>query len=112
MNINKAIEIINTLANGADPFTGEVLPQYSPYQCPDTKRALFLAIKGLEKLQRLEARKDLLPNNAGKPWSLEETEQLKEEYNSGITIKELSVKHERTLGAIKARLMKSGIEVD
>lgn len=112
MNINKAIEILNTLANGVDPYTGEVLPPSSPYQCPDTIRAFFLAVKGLEKLKTLEARKDLLPNNAGKPWSLDEAMQLKEEYTRGITIKDLSVKHGRTPGAIRARLMKLGIEVD
>ncbi|WP_416150319.1 hypothetical protein ACM26V_04880 [Salipaludibacillus sp. HK11] len=48
MEIKKAIEIISLLADGIDPQTGEVFPQESTYQNPDTVRSLFLAVEGLK----------------------------------------------------------------
>ena len=78
------MEIISTLACGIDPFTGEVMFEYSPYQNPDTVRALFLALKGLEALESRERRVQNLPGNAGMPWSPEEDQKLITAYDQGI----------------------------
>ena len=48
MEIADAIQIIQALADGVDPQTGEALPEDSPYQNPLTLRALFAAIRSLE----------------------------------------------------------------
>lgn len=52
MNIERCLKIIKSLANGIDPFTGEKYASGSPYQHPETVRALFRAVEGLQALQR------------------------------------------------------------
>jgi hypothetical protein len=101
-------EIINALANGADPYTGEILPNNSPYQNPETVRALFHALKGLKILDSREKRAKTLPRNAGKAWSEEEDQQLINSFEAGVMIKDLSTQHGRTQGAIQSRLVKLG----
>ena len=112
MDIGKAKRIISHLAEGIDPYTGEVLPEDSPYQHPDTVRALFKAILALERWERYEKRQKSLPPNAGKPWLPEEEEALLEGFDRGLSVADLARKHGRTVGAIRSRLMKLGrIEV-
>ena len=57
METDRAIEIVQRLADGVDPFTGERFPSDSPYQQAGTVRALHLALEGLTKLRRATARK-------------------------------------------------------
>ena len=108
MDVSAATKIISALANGVDPFTGETLAVSGPYQNPDTVRALFLALKGLEVLDAKEKRNSRLPSNAGKPWSSSEDEELVKSFDAGASIKELSSKHGRTVGAVRARLIMFG----
>ena len=55
MEACEAVKIVQTLADGVDPHTGSVFPLNSPYQHPQTIRALFLAAKALEHFEgRLE----------------------------------------------------------
>ena len=42
------------------------------------------------------------------PWTEDEINRLKEEYASGLTVKQISDIHERTRGAIQSRLKKKG----
>lgn len=56
MDTNRAIEILELLSGGMDPFTGELFPENSPYQHADTLRALFKAIDSLRKIQNKETR--------------------------------------------------------
>jgi hypothetical protein len=49
METNQAAEIIQQLADGVNPCTGERFPPDSPYQQADTVRALYLALEGLEE---------------------------------------------------------------
>jgi len=51
MEIAKAISIIRSLSEGVDPYTGEQYPADSPYQMPDTVRALHMVVMALEKQQ-------------------------------------------------------------
>ncbi len=46
----EASQILQGLADGIDPDTGEVFPDDSPYQRPKTIRALFVAIRAIESL--------------------------------------------------------------
>ena len=108
MDVGSAIKIVSALANGVDPHTGEVMQIEGPFQNPDTVRALFLAIKGLEFLESKEKRNNRLPSSAGKAWTTSEDEDLAKEFDTGRTIKELSEKHGRTQGAIQSRLSKLG----
>lgn len=108
MNILKAKEIITALADGVDPYTGEVLPNDSPYQNPKTVRALFLALNGLKMINSKEEKIKSLPDNAGNPWTNQEDIELSKSFDEGLTISELSIKHGRTRGAIQSRLVKLG----
>ena len=49
------------------------------------------------------------PEGAGASWSEEEDKQLDEEFNSGMKISEMAKIHDRTNGAIRARLRKHGL---
>ena len=48
MELTKTIQIIHALADGINPQTGEVFPDNSPYQHPETIRALFTALSTLD----------------------------------------------------------------
>ena len=108
MNVASAIKIVAALANGVNPNTGEVMQIEGPFQNPNTVRALFLAIKGLELLEAKEKRSNRLPSSAGKAWTTSDDEDLVKEFDTGRTIKELSEERGRTVGAIRSRLIKLG----
>lgn len=88
MELEKAISIIKALSDGIDPYTGEQYPLDSPYQAPDTVRALIAAITALEKQQKSIVRQLNLPSSAGKPWSEEEDNRLLEAYEADTPINE------------------------
>ncbi|GAX89223.1 hypothetical protein [Effusibacillus lacus] len=108
MEITKAMEIIEKLADGIDPYTGEVFASDSPYQKAETVRALTLAGKGLVALEQRNRRRERLPQNAGKPWSLEEDQAAVDQFRNGLTVKQIAAKHKRTEGAIYSRLVRLG----
>ena len=49
------------------------------------------------------------PDGAGASWSEEEDKQLDEEFNGGMKISKITKNHNRTNGAIRARLRKHGL---
>jgi len=108
MDTDRAIQILRLLSDGIDPFTGEVFPKDSPYQHPDSVRALFKAIEALSRIQSRQMRQGALPENAGEPWAEEEDNQLIKSFDGGKSFKEISEEHKRTEGAIKSRLLKLG----
>ena len=57
MDADQAMQILQQLADGVNPYTGERFPSDSPYQQADTVRALHLALEGLTKLRRATERK-------------------------------------------------------
>lgn len=65
----EAKKIIDALANGIDPETGEILPDQSTFNSPQVIRALFVAVKALEIAAKRAERSNGLPNNAGRAWS-------------------------------------------
>lgn len=52
------------------------------------------------------------PTNAGSTWTKQEESDLVREYNNDITIEQIARLHERTIGAIRARLIKLGLIED
>jgi hypothetical protein len=108
MEISEALRIIQALADGVDPNTGEVFPVNSPYQHPQVVRALFTAAKTLERSERRARRDDRLPENAGKSWDHAEDRQLCQGFDAGMPISQLAQQHKRTEGSIRARLEKLG----
>ena len=108
MDNDKAKEIIQTLADGIDPDTGEILPKSSPYQSAPVIRALHAALKALEHKTKSDARRKKRPEHAGKSWSKEEDQQVSEAFDKGETVTEIANIHKRTRGAIQSRLEKLG----
>ncbi len=104
MEPERAIEIVQALADGVDPYSGERFPSGSPYQQADTVRALHLALEGLTKLRRSTTRK----TGPGRGWTEEEEQKLLREFDDKLDVEEIAAKHERTKGAIWARLEKLG----
>lgn len=108
MQTSEALKIIQALADGADPNTGEIFPENSPYQHPQVVRALLTAVKALGRQDRTERRSRRLPKKAGQPWDDAEDKQLLQGFDARTTITQLARRHERTEGSIRARLEKLG----
>lgn len=104
----EAKKIIEALANGIDPETGEILSEQSTFNRPQVIRALFVAIKALDSAAKRAERTKSLPNNAGRSWSKREDQELLSLFDSHVPIKDIAQKHGRTQGAIAARLVRLG----
>ena len=101
----QALAIVRSLANGVDPESGEVFAADSAYQRPQVVRALYEAAAAIERFER---RKSQMPPKTGEPWSEEEDRKLLSAFDSGRALQELAAAHERTMGAVRARLLKYG----
>ena len=108
MDIAQALAVIRSLANGVDPESGEVFPPESAYQRPQVVRALYEAAKALERTARFERRRAQMPAKTGEPWSEAEDRKLLAAFDAGRALQELAAAHERTMGAVRARLLKYG----
>src|SRR3954469_17839805 len=104
----QALAVVRSLANGVDPETGEVFPPESAYQRPQTVRALYEAAAALERIERFDRRRSQMPPKTGEPWSEEEDRKLLSAFDAGRALQELAAQHERTMGAVRARLLKYG----
>jgi len=108
MELDEASQIIQQLADGVNPFTGERFPPDSPYQQADTVRALYLALEGLDRLKRSKSRAHSGPPKAGKPWTEDEEKRILEQFDAKVDVEEIAKELERTKGSIWARLEKLG----
>ncbi|MEK6591699.1 MAG: hypothetical protein AABZ67_01325 [Pseudomonadota bacterium] len=113
MEREHTLRILNALAGGVHPGTGEKFSADSPYQHPDIVRALFDAVRAVEG-NRAPApegeRKQATPpgTGAGSRWTAEEEQRLAAAFDSGKTVGELARRHNRTHAGIEARLLKLG----
>jgi len=110
-----ALKILQHLADGTDPHTGKAFGADSPYQHPDTVRALFVALRALDAPaaapaagKQRAAATESAPSNSGKPWSDDEDKALAAAFDAGKQILELATAHQRSRFAIEVRLAKLG----
>jgi hypothetical protein len=112
MEKEQTLRILNALANGVHPATGERFAADGPYQHPDTVRALFAAMRAVEGAAAANPaaeRKSAFPQSgAGSRWSTEEEERLAGAFDAGRTVDELARAHNRSRAAIEARLVRLG----
>lgn len=113
METEQALKILNALANGVHPATGEVFAANSPYQHPDTVRALFEAVRTMEGSRSAgavpeERKGSTMPANTFVRWTPEEEEHLAAGFDAGKSSAELAKLHNRSRAAIEARLLKLG----
>ena len=113
MEQEHAVKILKALANGVHPGTGEVFAADSPYQHPDTVRALFEAMHAMTgggpKPAITPERKTVeTPANTFVRWTPEEEARLASGFDSGKNSSALAKLHNRSRAAIEARLLKLG----
>ena len=89
--------------DGVDPATGASLPPDHPAHRADFLRVVCAAIDALGALVAGGRA------NAGRPWSPTEDTLLTQAHLAGMTVAELARAHERTPGAVTARLVKLGL---
>ncbi len=104
-----ALRLIDTLANGVNPTSGEVLAADNPCQQPEVLRALWLASRALQEQRLRNLRQSSMPANVGKPWSEDENNALITEFHSGRALTDIASLHQRTQAGIQARLEKLGL---
>lgn len=118
MELNKAKETIEILADGINPATGESLPPEGPYNDPLIVRALFTildSIKAIKPPRRTpeQRQNDNLengrPRNAGLPWTTELRAEAAAKFKQGSSVNELAEIFERSNAAITSELVKQGL---
>jgi len=113
MELQVARQIIDTLAQGIHPITGEAMPDDSPYNAPPVIRALHAVARALEGVGTAPAAeppkaRPQLPPNAGKKWSPQEDAALETAFDAGIPLKQAAQELGRTAFAVEQRLVKLG----
>jgi hypothetical protein len=113
MEREQALKILSALANGVHPMTGEIFAADSPYQQPDTVRALFEAMRTMEGTRHRPAANaergaSDVPANTFVRWTSDEEERLAAGFDAGKNSAELAKVHNRSRAAIEARLLKLG----
>ena len=103
MDMIRAKELLSALADGVDPFTGELFPPNHVCNRPEIIRAFHEVLSALSPSKKKE-----LPRNAGKPWTELEEEKLLDEFDSGMTTSAIAREHGRSRGAIESRLVDLG----
>lgn len=103
MDMVRAKELLSALADGIDPFTGELLAQDHVCNQPEMIRALHEVLNMFPPAQKKNSLR-----NAGKPWTEAEEEKLLDEFDSGMTTSAIAKEHGRSRGAIETRLVSLG----
>lgn len=108
MELDQALVIVRSLANGVDPDNGEIFAPQSPYQRPQVVRALYQAAICMERIERFDRRRKTMPAKTGTAWTEDDDRRLLAAFDAGRALQELAAAHERTMGAVRARLLKYG----
>ncbi len=118
MELNESRSIVQTLAQGVNPTTGEVFPPESPYNDPVVIRALFSILDSVKqaKMPRKsleERRQDNLeigrPMNSGLPWTEEDRAIVRSGFGEGTTIESLAATLARSTGSIVAEVIRQDL---
>jgi hypothetical protein len=106
----ETLRVLNALAAGVNPLTGQPLPDESIYQHARILRALQSAIASFTSKTKnpKKAKREGLPPQAGKPWTAAEDALLVQGFENRISFPKLAEKHQRTRGSILSRLAKLG----
>ncbi|PSW14307.1 hypothetical protein C9J01_07640 [Photobacterium rosenbergii] len=118
MEQDKAYSVLEALANGVDPITGECFADDSPYNQPEVIRALFFILrnkplkkkakKSLEEKQQENLEKGL-PMNYGLPWTQESVDSVIKDFQANIAIDTIAEKMARKPNSIIGLLKKQGV---
>lgn len=106
MELRCAKQLLQTLSDGINPVTGEVLPPEDSANQGEVIRALYTVLNALERAEKENSQ--YVPPNAGKPWSSIDDAKLCGMFDNGATQTEMSNYFKRSKGSIAARLVKLG----
>jgi hypothetical protein len=122
MTPGHASTILEQLALGTDPRTGEALREGDACTAPEVIRALFIARSALQEmpvadLLRPARRAPVMRNgvvlpNVGKKWSADDADTLLRQFEAGTPIGQIAAQLGRTDGGIVARLVHAGMLPD
>lgn len=85
MDIQRAKELLAVLSDGVNPLTGEVLPEDDSCNQVEIVRALNTVLRYLDNQPQKSTKPS--PDNAGKPWAVEDEEALSRMFDQGCTKK-------------------------
>jgi hypothetical protein len=105
MEIEQALKILRSLANGTHPDTGETLPDDSVYRNSQTIRALNRAVSALVSEEEWKKNR---PVNAFRYWTRAEEERICAELQQGMDFEQIAKARDRSVNSIVARLVKLG----
>ncbi len=105
METQEAVRVIRALADGTNPATGEELDLTSVCRLPLAVKALNRALTTLVAQYDRERNR---PVNAFRHWTPPEDQQICGELRQGLDLHQIARTHNRTVGAIVARLVKLG----
>lgn len=110
MELQTARQIIETLAQGIHPVTGEAMPEDSPYNVPAVIRALFAVAQALDAQDKCRPTRDArsTPPRSGMAWDDEQDAILMEGFHRGDEMKTLADTLGRTRFGVEQRLIKLG----
>jgi len=104
MKDQRAQQILQSLVNGADPFSGQELAAGTVLQNVEVMRAMLAGCSALEDRAARASRRAGLPRNIGQAWTPEEQERLIQAFKNGEDLQEIATRHGRTTRAIESRL--------
>ncbi|MCE7522395.1 hypothetical protein SAMN05877962_1249 [Alloalcanivorax xenomutans] len=118
MEIRHALEVLRDLAEGVDPVTGRPFPQHSPYIHPDITRALFTCIQDIRyrrgsavTLRDNRATAPVIkgPYYLNRPWTPEQSRQLRDAFLSGLSVEALALCFSRCPPMVRSELQRQGL---
>jgi len=127
-DIYYSIGILKQQSSRIDPYTGRIFETNSSHDNIQLSGALHHIIEFVEDIlprkprlkrarkarlrherkEQLKFERPLRPDMAGKSWCDEESKLLVEQFDKGISILELAIRHQRSKGAIRAQLKRLG----
>lgn len=104
-----ALGILRALVQGVHPFTGDEIKGESVLQDAKVLRALLSGVAAMEANAVRDSRRKQLPANIGKAWTEKATQDMVDQFKTGVPLEQIAASHGRTLRAIEARLEKLGL---
>lgn len=112
MTKDRAIQIIRCMANGVEPITGEILQDTHLCNQPDVIQALHFAMDALSDAKPANTNPYIRKNgklNAGRPWTDEDRDALKQLYLNNCPMDAICQKLQRRERGILKQLRHMGL---
>lgn len=114
MNAKDAYTLLETLMDGVNPMTGELLPEDHVCHEPAVLRALHKALVALRNSDDIPVDDTALVNrngklNAGRPWTQKDLDWLKQLHEAGASMEEMCHLLQRRKRGIEKQLIYLGL---